>query len=461
MSHKKPIPLKSELESLYAREGTTISSLARHYGTSNPTVRSWLVFYGIDRKDQKQASTEANNRHRVRSKPSKETLEMLYASGTIESLAKNFSVGLPTIYHWLEDYDIPKRTLAESTKLGKERQYQDIQFSYEELDLKYDRTKSIDVLASDLCVSRTHIRNQLQKNSIKIEPIEPSWRSAAEIELYDFLINEFPGDNWSNSDKSIIPPYELDIVNHTKKIAVEYCGIYWHSEVSSGKKSGYHRKKYLDCRKAGYKLITVFETDDITKVKSLLLKLLGKSTKIGARKTTILSLLPTEAMDFHREHHLHGHIGAKHHYGLSYDDQIIMVASFGKNRFSDQFQYECSRITSHSDYTVVGGVSRLIKHFINEVSPKSIVTFADLRFGDGNVYEKCCFTYLGDSDPNYWYSNRYCNPLYSRVKFQKHKLKGQLEIFDETKTEFENMVDNGWDRIWDCGNAKYGWWSSR
>jgi transposase-like protein len=460
MSRKKPIPLKSELETLYAREGTTISSLARHYNTSNPTVRSWLISYGIERKDQRQASTEANNRHRIRTKPTKETLSTLYADSTIEGLAKHFSVGPATIYEWLDEYDTPRRTLSESTKLGKERQYQDIQFSFEELVSKYDRTKSIDVLAKDLNVSRTHIRNQLQKNGIKIEPIEPSWRSSPEIELYEFLVSHFPNDDWAHSVKSIIPPYELDIVNHTKKIAVEYCGIYWHSEASSGKKSGYHRKKYFDCKKAGYKLITVFETDDITKVKALLLKLLGKTTKIGARKTTIRNMTPTEAMNFHREHHLHSQVGAKYHYGLFYKDQVVMVASFGKNRFSNQFQYECSRITSHSIYTVVGGVSRLIKHFIDEVSPKSISSFADLRFGTGGVYEKCGFTYLGDSDPNYWYSKGYCNPLYSRVKFQKHKLKEQLETFDESKTEFENMIDNGWDRIWDCGNAKYGWWSS-
>jgi transposase len=458
MSHKKPIPPKSEIENMYAREGTTISSLARHYETSNPTVRSWLILYGIERKDQRRASTEANNRHRSNNKPSKNELSALYETGTIESLAKHFSVGLPTIYEWLEDHGISKRSLSESAKLAKGRQFQDIRFSYEELDTKYDRKKSIDVLAKDLNVSRTHVRNQLRKNGIKIEPIEPSWRSSAETELYEFLVDHFPNHDWSHSNKCIIPPYELDIVNHTKKIAVEYCGIYWHSEASSGKKSGYHRKKYLDCKKAGYKLITVFDTDDIKKVKALLLKLLGKTTKIGARKTTIRSMKSTEAMNFHREHHLHGHVGAKYHYGLFYEDQVVMVASFGKNRFSNKFQYECSRITSHSEYTVVGGVSRLIKHFIDEVSPKSIATFADLRFGSGEVYTKCNFTYIGDSDPNYWYSRRYCNPLYSRVKFQKHKLSQQLEIFEETKTEFENMVDNGWDRIWDCGNAKYIWY---
>lgn len=458
MSHKKPIPPKTEIEQLYAREGTTISSLARHYGTSNPTVRNWLILYDIERKDQKKASTEANNRHRVVAKPTREVLSSLYETGTIESLAKHFSVGLGTIYQWLDEYDIPKRTLAESTKIAKERQYQDIQFTYDELDAKYDRTKSIDVLAEDFGVSRTHIRNQLLKHGIKIEPIEPSWRSAAEKDLFDFLVGEFPSDDWSYANKTIINPFELDIVNHTKKIAVEYCGLYWHSEMSSGKRQGYHRNKYLLCKEVGYKLITVFSTDDITKVKSLLLKLLGKTTKIGARKTIVKPLTSKKAADFHRDHHLHGHIGASHHYGLFHDENLVMVASFGKNRFSNKFQYECARITSHSNVTVVGGVSKLIKHFIEQENPNSIVTFADLRFGDGSVYSKCGFGYIEDTSPNYWYSKHYTGSLYSRVKFQKHKLKNQLITFDETRTEFENMVDNGWDRIWDCGNAKYVWY---
>jgi hypothetical protein len=47
------------------------------------------------------------------------------------------------------------------------------------------------------------------------------------------------------------------------------------------------------------------------------------------------------------------------------------------------------------------------------------------------------------------------NKLHSRVAFQKHRLPNLLEDFDPNKTEFENMIDNRWDRIWDCGNMKY------
>ena len=33
--------------------------------------------------------------------------------------------------------------------------------------------------------------------------------------------------------------------------------------------------------------------------------------------------------------------------------------------------------------------------------------------------------------------------------------KEELEIFDPLKTEYENMLENDWDRIWDCGNTVY------
>ena len=457
MSRKIPPPERKELNDLYAREGSTISSLARHYGTSNPVVRKWLIDCDIKRKDHKQASTEANNRNRQKVKPSKERLEMLYADGTIDTLEQFFGVGQKTIYQWLNEYHIEIRTLSESTKLGKERQFHDIQFTREFLHKEYDRTKSIEVLAEKLNVSRTHIRGQLLKNGIKIEPIEPSWRSKAEVDLYEFLVSEFPNDKWVNSDKTIINPYELDIVNLDKKIAVEYCGLYWHSEMSSGKKQNYHRDKFIKCKEAGYKLITVFESDDINKVKALLLKLFGKTTKIGARKTQVKILTSNEAMIFHKEHHLHSAVGAQFHYGLFYENELVMVASFGKNRFSTKYEYECTRITSHSNYTVIGGVSKLIKHFIKTQSPKSIITFADLRFGNGDVYKKCGFEFVEFTTPNYWYSKKYSSELFSRVKFQKHKLEKLLETFDPSKTEFENMIDNGWDRIWDCGNAKFVW----
>jgi hypothetical protein len=43
------------------------------------------------------------------------------------------------------------------------------------------------------------------------------------------------------------------------------------------------------------------------------------------------------------------------------------------------------------------------------------------------------------------------------MEFQKHKLSKKLSIFDANKTEWDNMIVNGYDRIWDCGNRKFVW----
>ena len=42
--------------------------------------------------------------------------------------------------------------------------------------------------------------------------------------------------------------------------------------------------------------------------------------------------------------------------------------------------------------------------------------------------------------------------LYHRVNFQKHKLKNKLESFNNKITEWENMKNTNFDRIWDRGN---------
>lgn len=449
-------PPKEELQILYAKEGTSISSLARHYGANNPTVRNWLISYGIPRKDHKQASTEANNRHRNSAIPSKSELEKLYSENSIKDLERYYGVGQTTIYKWFEDYSIELRDLSESCKLSKSKTYSDIQFSKEFLEEQYDRTKPLTELADKLNVSRSHILKLFSIHRIEKAKMEPSYRSNAEKDLYDFLVNEFFNDDWEHTNRTIISPLELDIVNHTKKIAIEYCGLYWHSEGAFGKDSSYHRSKFLSCKEAGYKLVTVFESDDIEKIKIYLCKLLGKTQKIYARKTLVRTLSSKEANDFHDKNHLHGSVGGSFHYGLFAENELVMACSFGKNRFSKHQEYECTRMTS-GNYTVVGGASKLFSHFIEMENPESIVTFADLRFGDGKTYLHCGFSEEDYTAPNYWYFKKNTKKLFSRVKFQKHKLIDKLEDFDPTKTEYENMLDNKWDRIWDCGNAKYTW----
>lgn len=453
MTRKAIAPPKEELESKYSQFGVSISKLAKMYGVTNPTMRKWLVYYDIDRKSQQVASKEASNLHRVITKPTKEELLEFYTDNTFIQTLKKYKVSQETLYEWLSSYNITPRTLSEACKAGKEKQFADIQYSKEYLLEFYDESKPVECLAESLNVSVSHIKKLFRLYDIKVNP---KYRSKAEIELYEYCVSLTPSDDWQHSDRSILKTHELDIVNHTKKLAIEYCGLYWHSE-QAGKDSSYHQNKFIKCKEAGYKLLTIFETDDENKVHSLLKTCLNLNTRLYARNCVSKQISKTIANEFNKNHHLSSSVGATIHYGLYHEEELVMVLSMGKSRFNKSYEYECTRMTSHSEFTVVGGASKLFSAFIKDHDPSSIITYADLRFGTGEVYRKCGFKENKITPPNYWYFNTSYDRLYSRVAFQKHKLSKMLSIYDSSKTEYQNMLDNKWDRIWDCGNGSYVW----
>ena len=90
----------------------------------------------------------------------------------------------------------------------------------------------------------------------------------------------------------------------------------------------------------------------------------------------------------------------------------------------------------------------MLKKFI--INNNNLVTYVDLRYGNGNGYKN--WEIIGQSNPNYWYFKDYF--LENRMKYQKHKLKNILENFDPKLSEYENMIQNKFTRIWDCGNLK-------
>ena len=83
------------------------------------------------------------------------------------------------------------------------------------------------------------------------------------------------------------------------------------------------------------------------------------------------------------------------------------------------------------------------------------MTYADRRWSDGNLYRRLGFRFVRNSPPNYWYFRNGTNLLESRVKYQKHTLEARLDRFDQKKTEVQNMKDNGYSRIFDCGNMVF------
>jgi len=125
--------------------------------------------------------------------------------------------------------------------------------------------------------------------------------------------------------------------------------------------------------------------------------------------------------------------------------------TFGKPRFNKKYDFELIRFASKLGYQVIGGCSKLLKYFLNMNPDVSIISYADKRYSKGNVYKCLNFECKGVSDANYIWVNKNCH--YSRYQCQKHKLKQILgDKFNPLLSESENMMANGYNKIYDCGN---------
>ena len=178
---------------------------------------------------------------------------------------------------------------------------------------------------------------------------------------------------------------------------------------------------------------------------------------IYARQCSIVELDTQQERDFFNKTHIQQYVSSSVCYALEFDGEIVAAMSFIKSRFNKNYEYELLRYSSNLNCVVVGGGSRLLKYFLKENNPNSLISYCDLRWGSGNFYKQLGFTHLHSSPPNYKYFLRNKSQiLYNRVKFQSHKLEKVLENHNPNLSEWENMQNNGYDRIWDCGNSVWG-----
>lgn len=279
--------------------------------------------------------------------------------------------------------------------------------------------------------------------------------SKEEKEVLGFVKSIYDGEVVENC-RTLIQPYELDIWIPEKNVAIEFDGLYWHSDVN-GTGFDYHLMKTEMCSDHGVRLIHVFENEWNEKqdiVKDRIRSVLGIDQKnIYARKCVVKEIDSKTSNDFLEANHLQGSDNSSIRYGLFSENGLVSVMTFGKPRFDRKRDWEMIRFASKLGTRVTGGASRLLAHFRKSHSG-SIVSYADRRYSDGNLYDRLGFNLESISSPNYVWIKK--NVVLTRYQCQKHLLAKLLgDGFDEGKTEAENMQDNGWIRVFDCGNLVY------
>jgi len=285
--------------------------------------------------------------------------------------------------------------------------------------------------------------------------------SLIEEEVVRFLYEYFGEDEVKLNRRDILPNrQEIDIVIPSLNLAIEINGIYWHSE-SMGKYRDYHLYKTIKCEEKGISLIHILDHEWLFKkpiIESIIRnRIMKNNNRLYARKGVIREIKDTTLVrEFLDKNHVQGYTHASCNLGLFINDELVSLMTFGKNRFKkNSGEIELVRFCNLLNTNVIGASSKLFKyyerHFNNENN--DIISFSDRRFFDGNSYKILGFEVDSISKPSYIYWKN--NNIKGRMSCQKHKLHNFLEEFDSNLTEYQNMLNNGWRRVWDCGNIKW------
>lgn len=299
--------------------------------------------------------------------------------------------------------------------------------------------------------SRTGNSNAKCKRCSNSSPV-----SEAESLITEYVKSIEPGEVVS-SNRSVIGK-ELDIYIPDKKIAIEYNGLYWHTE-KQGKDKTYHYNKWLACKEKGIQLIQIWEDDWMNNpelIKRMLkvkLGLLTDEPKIFGRQTFVKYITAKEARIFLNEYHIQGYASGKYYLGLfsKNNEQLVAVLVLRVENISDNSLLISRYATS---LKVTGGFTKMLSHVLKTLSPNKIVTFSDNNISKGDLYDKNGFVVDKILQPDY---------MYVVGKQRIHKFNYRLKkfredpnlLFDENKSERELAILNNIDRVWDSGKVRW------
>lgn len=287
-------------------------------------------------------------------------------------------------------------------------------------------------------------------------------KSGVEKELFEYIQSLLPGIEVEENNRTILNGKEIDVYIPSLKLGFEMNGLIWHSDKFDTDKD-YHLNKTELASEKGVTLVHIFEDEWLLKneiCKSRIKSLLGIiDSRIFARKCEVKMVSFLDASKFINENHLQGFAPSSVNIGLFYCNELIDIMTFGKKRVNvgakqEEGVYELIRMCSKLNTVVVGGASKMLRYFIKNFNPRTIITYADRRWSTGGVYEKIGFKFTHTSKPSYSYvvNKKRANRYTLRKDVLVSKYGCPLEM---TEKEFCNS--KGWYRIYDCGCLCYKW----
>ena len=437
-------------------ENLSFVKIAEELDVSTSYVIKCFEKIGIT--DRKYSANQANIQEKLNDKEwmhQKRIVEKM----TLRDLAKELGVDRATLTqaaakHGMSEVSHKKISVESQAYLG----------DYEWLWNKYKMEfLSHRVIGKELGISEEPVRDALTKFNIEANSngVYNTGTSNAEQEVIEFIASIYDGKILTSIRSLLGDNREIDIYLPDIKFSIEFNGVYFHlfrpneTSYSLRKDSTYHVSKTDILKDKNIELVQIWSSDWKNKKeiwKSRIKAKLGiTKNKIYARKCNIKEISLETKNEFLNINHLQGQDRSTYKFGLFYEDDLVSVMTFIKADSYKSAEWELSRFATKINTQVIGGFSKLLRHFRKNNSG-SIVSYADRMHSNGNVYEKNGFTLHHVNRPSYHYVKRGSDILENRQKFMKHKIANGP---DDTRTEFEIMTDLGYHRIYDCGTITY------
>ena len=187
------------------------------------------------------------------------------------------------------------------------------------------------------------------------------------------------------------------------------------------------------------------------------------TSKLFARKLTIMEVNSKDASIFLEENHRQGKAGSRIRLGLYNNNELVSLMTFGKMRHTvgrqNEAEWELTRFCNKLSTSVVGGASKLFRYFISTYHPQSILSFSDRAHTKGKLYHILGFHNIRTGDPSYVWVNTDDDKAYHRINAQKRNIQTFLHDYDIdlSKSEKQIMEEHNFCQVYDSGTITWKW----
>lgn len=379
---------------------------------------------------------------------------------------------------WSKISDRIKRKLSPCAKCNIEKQQNNQKSTPEEVKnfieergfklLKIEEYKSSQESDIKIQCPKNHIFNIRFNNFKTTERCTKCFcvTSSCQLEVYDYIKSIYANEIILN-DRKTIKPLEIDIYIPEKKLAIEFDGLYWHSEKVKPDIKSTNIKKIKNIKKAQLNILAIYEDEWKNTKKQKLIKAMIRhrlnikpTNVVRASKLEIRKLIKNDQFKvFFENYHLDGHTTASFAYGLFLNNILVSCMSFRKS-IHDKC-WEIARFATSYDYLIHGNASKIVNTFKKEYNEK-LITYSNNRLSHGNVYKQLGFKEITKTlDPSYYYTDfttrlwrfkcRRINDPVILSKYPTEKAQAEAGVFSQKYLGHSNPLY----KIYDYGHRKW------